>query len=175
MRYLMVDGAGEPGSQSYQEALEALYSVSYTAKFAVKKGPLAIDYTVMPLEGLWWAEDMRVFETGDKSQWLWTMMIKQPDIVPDAVIEQAICEVRDKKNPPGLARLRMETFTEGKSMQVMHLGPFSEEGPTVARVHQAIFEVGALSGKHHEIYLSDIRRANPANWKTVIRQPYLSR
>ncbi|MDO3384952.1 GyrI-like domain-containing protein [Gilvimarinus sp. SDUM040013] len=172
LRYLMVDGTGEPGSASYQEAIEALYKVSYTAKFTVKKGSMATDYAVMPLEGLWWADDMRVFETGDKSQWLWTMMIMQPDIVPDTIIEQCIESVREKNNVSGLDRLRLQTFDEGLCMQTMHIGPFSEEGPTVARVHEAITEVGNLRGKHHEIYLSDIRRANPSNWKTVIRQPY---
>lgn len=173
IRYLMVDGKGEPGvAIEYTEAVEALYSVSYTTKFKVKKGSIGIDYSVMPLEGLWWADDMSVFISGDKSQWQWTLMIMQPDLVPEELIFESVSEVREKKGLPGVDRLRLEVFNEGLCMQTMHIGPFSEEGPTVARVHDAIHSCGTLTGKHHEIYLSDIRRADPAKWKTIIRQPY---
>jgi hypothetical protein len=172
LRYLMVDGKGDPNnSQSYAEAVEALFSVAYTAKFMVKKGPQAIDYAVMPLEGLWWADDMNVFTANERSQWLWTMMILQPGFVSNATLEAAIGAVRKKKPLPGLARLRIETFAEGKCAQILHVGPFTEEGPTIARLHAFIDAKSGLRGKHHEIYLSDIRRAAPAKWKTIIRQP----
>ena len=172
LRFLMVDGKGDPGkSVAYAQAVEALFSVSYTAKFMVKKGPQALDYAVMPLEGLWWADDMDAFVAGERDQWQWTMMINQPDWVPDDVIEAAIEEVRKKKKLPGLELLRFEQFTEGLCAQILHIGPFTEEGPTIARVHEFIESRSALAGKHHEIYLSDIRRADPAKWKTVIRQP----
>lgn len=171
-RFLMIDGEGDPNSSAaYVEAVEALFSVSYTVKFKLKKGPEAIDYAVMPLEGLWWADDMSAFTANDKSRWKWTMMIMQPDFVPPEVIDQAIAELKLKKKLPGLDRLRLESFTEGLCAQTLHIGPFSEEGPTIERVHDFIHEHGALSGKHHEIYLSDIRRADPAKWKTIIRQP----
>jgi hypothetical protein len=172
LRYLMVDGQGDPNdSQSYAEAVEALFSVAYTAKFMVKKGPQAIDYAVMPLEGLWWADDLNAFITNDRSQWLWTMMILQPDFVADATINTAIAEVRKKKNLPGLNRLRLETYKEGRCAQILHVGPFTEEGPTVERLHDFIDARAKRRGKHHEIYLSDIRRAAPEKWKTIIRQP----
>jgi hypothetical protein len=171
-RFLMIDGEGDPNSSAaYVEAVEALFSVSYTVKFKLKKGTEAIDYAVMPLEGLWWADDMSAFTANDKSRWKWTMMIMQPDFVPPDVIDQAIAELKLKKKLPGLDRLRLESFTEGLCAQTLHIGPFSEEGPTIERVHNFIHEHGALSGKHHEIYLSDIRRADPAKWKTIIRQP----
>lgn len=171
-RFLMVDGKGDPGkSAEYAEAVEALFSVSYTAKFMVKKGPQALDYAVMPLEGLWWADDMDAFVAGERDQWQWTMMINQPDWAADDVIEAAMAEVRKKKNLPGLDLLRLEQFTEGLCAQILHIGPFTEEGPTIARVHDFIEARSALTGKHHEIYLSDIRRADPAKWKTVVRQP----
>jgi hypothetical protein len=172
LRYLMVDGVGDPGtSQAYAEAVEALFTVAYGAKFALKKGPQAIDYGVMPLEGLWWADDMSAFEANDRGNWKWTMMIMQPDFVTDTMIAESIESVRKKKNPPGLPRLRLAAFTEGHCAQIMHVGPFTEEGPTVERLHRYIDERASRAGKHHEIYLSDIRRANPSNWKTIIRQP----
>lgn len=170
--FLMIDGKGDPGSSAtYAQAVEALFTVSYTAKFIVKKGPQAIDYAVMPLEGLWWADDMSAFTANDKAQWQWTMMIMQPAFVESAVLERAISEVYKKKNLPALPLLRLESFTEGRCAQILHVGPFSEEGPTVQRVHDHIDARAMRSGKHHEIYLSDIRRADPRKWKTIIRQP----
>ena len=172
LRYLMIDGQGDPNtSQVYADAVEALFSVSYTAKFMVKKGPQEIDYRVMPLEGLWWADDMAVFTVRDKASWKWTMMILQPDFVADDVIGNAVSKVRSKKGLPAVEQLRLETFSEGQCAQVLHVGPFDEEGPTVERLHDFINERSKWRGKHHEIYLSDIRRAAPENWKTIIRQP----
>lgn len=171
-QFLMVDGEGDPNTSSaYSQAVEALFSVSYAAKFMVKKGSQAIDYGVMPLEGLWWADDMSVFATGDKSRWQWTMMIMQPDFVSSEVIAAAIADIRKKKNLAAVDKLRLEPFTEGLCAQVLHIGPFSEEGPTIDRLHRFIDAKTGRTGKHHEIYLSDIRRADPAKWKTIIRQP----
>ena len=172
MNYLMVDGEGDPNtSQAYSDAVEALFSVSYAVKFMVKKGESAVDYAVMPLEGLWWADDMSKFTTADKSNWKWTMMIMQPSFAAPEVIGSAIAAVRKKKNPAAISKLRLEEFSEGRCAQIMHIGPFSEEGPTIAKVHGFIESRSRLTGKHHEIYLSDIRKADPAKWKTIIRQP----
>jgi len=171
-RYLMVDGEGDPDSSpEYARAVEALFSVSYAIKFMIKRGPQAIDYGVMPLEGLWWSDDMSAFVSNERSKWNWTMMIMQPDFIDEATIEAAIAEVRRKKGLAKLDALRMEALSEGMCAQILHVGPFSAEGPTILRVHDFISERSALSGKHHEIYLSDIRRADPARWKTIIRQP----
>lgn len=173
MNFLMIDGAGDPNTApAYQEAVEALFSVSYAAKFALKK-TAGIDYTVMPLEGLWWADDPTVFTTDDRAQWQWTMMIMQPSFVQDEVIERAIAETRKKKQLPALHRLRLESFHEGLAAQILHIGPFSEEGPTIQRLHEFIEARSGLRGKHHEIYLSDVGRADPRKWKTIIRQPIL--
>ncbi len=171
LNYLMIDGLGDPNTtQAYAEAVEALFSVSYTAKFMIKKGTIGVDYSVMPLEGLWWADDMSVFTGNDKSQWKWTMMIMQPAIVTQQIIDIAIAEVAKKKKLPAIPLLRFESFTEGRCAQILHVGPFSEEGPTIERLHQHIQRHATLSGKHHEIYLSDIRKAAPDKWKTIIRQ-----
>ena len=171
-RFLMADGEGDPNTlRAYAEAVEALFSVSYTAKFMVKKGAQAIDYAVMPLEGLWWSDDMSAFVANDRAKWRWTMMIMQPDFVEAAVLHAAIAEVARKKALPVVRKLRLEAFTEGLCAQTLHVGPFTEEGPTIQRVHDFIAARAALAGKHHEIYLSDIRRADPRRWKTIIRQP----
>lgn len=172
LNYLMVDGQGDPNtSPQYAQAVEALFSVAYTAKFMLKKGPEAIDYAVMPLEGLWWADDLDAFVTNDRRKWNWTMMIMQPSLVSGEVISAAIAEVRKKKSLPAIGQLRLEAFTEGACAQILHIGPFTEEGPTIERLHAYIAAHGALAGKHHEIYLSDIRRADARKWKTIIRQP----
>lgn len=172
MNYLMVDGEGDPNtSQAYSDAVEALFSVSYAVKFMVKKGESAVDYAVMPLEGLWWADDMSKFTTADKSNWKWTMMIMQPSFAAPEIIGSAIAAVKKKKNPAAISKLRLEEFSEGRCAQIMHIGPFSEEGPTIAKVHGFVESRSRLTGKHHEIYLSDIRKADPSKWKTIIRQP----
>ena len=172
MNFLMIDGNGAPETTEYKEAIEALYSVSYTLKFMIKKGDIGIDYGVLPLEGLWLADDMSDFINDNKSKWIWTMMIMQPELVTKDLVQAAIHQVKDKKNLPAIDKVRFEPFQEGKCAQTLHVGPFSEEGPTVERVHSFIAECSSeLIGKHHEIYLTDIRRAAPENWKTVIRQP----
>ncbi|HEX7803986.1 MAG TPA: GyrI-like domain-containing protein [Pseudoxanthomonas sp.] len=171
-RFLMIDGEGDPNtSRAYAEAVEALFSVSYTAKFMVKKAAQGIDYAVMPLEGLWWSDDISAFITNDRSKWKWTMMIMQPHFVEEAVIQAAIAEAKRKKALAAADALRLENFAEGTCAQVLHIGPFTEEGPTIERVHDFIRTRSALAGKHHEVYLSDVRRADPAKWKTIIRQP----
>jgi len=173
MNFLMIDGQGDPNtSQEYSDAIEALYAVSYALKFMIKKGGLEIDYGVMPLEGLWWIDDMSEFDITDKANWKWTAMIMQPEHVTQDLFAVACEQVEKKKNPAALPKIRFESFAEGKSAQTMHHGPFSEEGPTIERIHDFIKDSSfAAVGKHHEIYLSDIRKAAPEKWKTVIRQP----
>ena len=172
MNFLIVDGEGDPNtSQPFSDAVEALFALSYTLKFMIKKGTMAIDYGVMPLEGLWWADDMTKFSPDDKSNWKWRVMIMQPSFVTLELIESAIAKVKEKKNPTALSKVRFESFSEGRCAQILHIGPFSEEGPTIAKVHQFIDTISHRTGKHHEIYLSDIRRADPSKWKTIIRQP----
>jgi len=172
MRFLMVDGAGNPNtSQAFQEATEALYAVSYACKFAIKRQE-GIDYPVMALEGLWWAEDMSAYTGGAKDDWLWRLMIMQPEPVTEEHVDRAIDEVNRKKGLPALAAMRFETFHEGLAAQIMHLGPYDAEAPTVARLHAFIEEHGyALRGLHHEIYVGDPRRSAPEKLRTVLRQP----
>lgn len=172
MRFLMIDGAGDPNTvPEYKEAVGALYSVAYTLKFAIKKRE-HVDYPVMSLEGLWWVDDYTQFSYTERSNWRWTMMIMQPEIVTEAAFQQAVEDMRKKKNPPLLDRLRFEEYHEGLAAQIMHIGPYADEMPTVERLHEAILAKGyQLRGKHHEIYLSDPNRSAPEKLKTILRQP----
>ncbi len=173
LQFLMIDGAGYPGtSQEYQDAMAALYAVAYTLKFKLKKAEI-LDYVVMPLEGLWWAKDMGIFDVDSrKEEWLWTSMIMQPSAVTKKHHEEAIKEVEEKKNLVALNKMRLESYTEKTSVQIMHIGSYSEEGPVIEKMHQFAFNQGyKLHRKHHEIYLSDPRRTPEEKWKTVIRQP----
>ena len=173
MNFLMVDGAGNPNTaQEYKDAVEALYGVSYALKFMVKKGEAAVDYGVMPLEGLWWADDMTQFSVENKDIWKWTSMIMQPKYVTEDLFDIAIVQVAKKKSLPALSNMRFESFHEGLAAQIMHLGPYSAEGPPIERLHNFIKENGyELRGKHHEIYLTDPQRSAPEKMKTVLRQP----
>jgi len=171
MNYFMVDGEGGPAAESYQQAIEALYGLSFTVKFDVKKG-VGLDYTVMPLEGLWWAKDITAFSADRKDEWLWKMMIMQPDHVTAKHVNAATKQLREKKNPLALDKIRFESYHEGPSVQILHIGPYDDEGPTIAQMHKFIDENGyQLHMKHHEIYLSDPRRSKPEKLKTVLRQP----
>ncbi len=175
MRFFMVDGTGYPvDNPLYQEAMQLLYGASFTLKMSVMK-PTGKDYVVPPLEGLWWADDMTVFTDlymERKDEWKWTSMIRIPDFVKEEQIKEALVLFKEKKNPSNFNKLRYETYAEGTVVQVLHLGPFSEEGPVIANMHKYAEEMGyLLHNKHHEIYLSDPRRTKPEKLRTVIRQP----
>jgi len=176
LNFLMIDGTGDPNtSADFQAAIEALYALSYTLKFGVKQGKYGdtpYDYPVMALEGLWWADDLAHFSVDAKGLWRWTLMIMQPAVITAAMVEAARAAAAQKKDLPALPKLRLEPYHEGLSAQILYYGPFKDEGPTIARLHKFIQESGhQLRGKHHEIYLSDLRRTAPDKLKTVIRQP----
>ncbi len=171
MNFLMIDAHGDPNDNpAFQEGMEALYGMAYTIKFALK--PQGIEFVVPPPEGLWWMEDMSEFSLETKDRWQWTMMIMQPDEVTQEIVDAAQGELANKKDPPALSELRYERYDEGLSVQIMYLGAYADEGPTIARMHEFIRENGYdFNGKHHEIYLGDPRRTAPEKLKTVIRQP----
>ena len=173
MQFVMVDGHGDPNTaQEYKDAIEALYAVAYKMKFISKK-TLERDYTVPPLEGLWWAEDMATFLTREKSQWDWTMMIMTPEWISVEIFDEAVKQVRQAKDPASLDQVRLERYQEGLSVQIMHIGSYDDEGPVLAQMHSDFIPDSGLieNGKHHEIYLSDPRRVVPEKMKTVLRQP----
>lgn len=176
MNFLMIDGHGDPNtSPEYAEAIRTLYPLAYTIKFQCKQQQLE-DFGVMPLEGIWWTEDMRDFRTDDKSNWLWTAMIMQPPVVTPELFESAREKAAAKVDAATLARVRFAGYDEGRAAQVLYLGPYADEGPTIERLHAFIAENGGTLGgatkHHHEIYLSDARRTAPERLKTIIRQPF---
>lgn len=173
MRFLMIDGEGDPNTaDDYRDALETLYPVAYAIKFA-SKTDLGRDYTAPPLEGLWWADDMGTFLTREKDKWKWTMMLMVPEWIGPKVIDAAIAKVARKKAPKSLGKLRVEVLEEGRAAQVLHTGSYDDEGPVLERMHEAFIpgEGLTMSGKHHEIYLSDPRKVAAEKLKTVLRQP----
>jgi hypothetical protein len=173
MRYLMIDGSGNPNtSEPYKEAIEALYGVAYTLKFASKK-ELGRDYVVPPLEGLWWADDMSTFVSRNKDRWRWTMMIMVPEWIKPSLISRAIDTVRAKKTLAALPLLRHDILHEGQSVQIMYIGSYDDEGPVLSRLHRHYLPENNLTfnGKHHEIYLSDPRKTPAPKLKTILRQP----
>ena len=173
MNFIMIDGQGDPNtSELFKNAVEVLFKMSYTLKFMIKKSNIQVDYGVMPLEGLWWVDDMSKFSMDDKESWKWTAMIMQPEYVTMKLFMDAREHIRKKKDLAVISNLRFESFREGKAAQIMHIGPFSEEGPTIEKLHKYIIASGnKLTGKHHEIYMSDINRTAPEKWKTIVRQP----
>jgi len=172
-RFLAVDGRGNPNtSPEYAAAVQALYAVAYSLKFAAKRS-LGQDSVVAPLEGLWRADNPQVFVQGNKDSWDWTMLISQPEWISEEMAVETAADLRAKKDLDAAARLRWLELEEGLCVQVMHVGSYDDEAPVLARLHHEFMPANrlAFNGDHHEIYLSDPRRAAPEKLKTILRQP----
>lgn len=173
LTYLAIDGSGDPNTASeYAAAVEALYTVAYTIKAHSRTG-LKRDFVVAPLEGLWWSDDMTVFTRRDKAAWHWTMLIALPGWITEEIVETARATARKKKDLAAIDALTVRTLNEGMSVQILHIGSYDDEGPTLDRLHNTYLPEHGLipNGDHHEIYLSDARRTAPAKLKTILRQP----
>lgn len=173
LSYLMVDGHGDPNTTSaYTDAVVALFSLSYGIRARAKQN-LGRVHTVAPLEGLWSADDWAAFTERRKADWDWTMMIAQPDWIDDEMVAEANEQVRRKKNPAALDRVRWAQHPGHRAAQVLHVGPYDAEGPLIAEMHDTVIpDAGyALTGRHHEIYLSDPRKTAPEKLRTILRQP----
>ena len=173
MNFLMIDGHGDPyNNPVYQSAVSALYTLSFTLKFELKKASGTPEYKVFPLQGLWWAKDMNSFIAGEKSAWDWTMMIAQPAWITKEHIDLARKKAAAKVPELTLQQVRFETYAERTVVQLLHIGHYNAEGPNIARLHEYAHKLGyERCGKHHEIYISDPRRTVPEKLKTIIRQP----
>ncbi len=175
-KVISIEGKGDPNTLiDFKNAVEALFPIAYTLKFAYKKQNK--DYTVMPLEGLWWTPNMKDFTIKNKDIWLWKIFIVQPDFVVKQMFDLAIEQVAKKKELPSLRRVIFETIHERSAAQILYIGLFTNEGPTIKKLHDFIKENGhsfdGLTQKHHEIYLSDMRKTAPDKLKTIIRQPFV--
>lgn len=177
LQYLMIDGHGDPNkSKEFQDAIAVLYPVAYKLKFASKLEP-GKDYTVMPLEGLWWAKNMETFTTArDKSQWDFTLMIMQPDWITEDMFKAAVQKVAEKDPSASLAKVRLETLDEGKSVQMLHTGSYDDEADILAKMHHEFIPANNLKmvKKHHEIYFSDFRKVAPDKLRTILRHPVVA-
>lgn len=174
LQYLMIDGRGDPNtSAEYRDAITTIFPVAYALKFLSKR-ELDRDYTVMPLEALWWADDMDSFTSArDKSQWSWTCLNLVPDWLTAEHVDAAVAATRAKGSAPALDALRLETLDEGLCVQTLHVGSYDDETPVLARMHEEVIPSHGLTmtGRHHEIYLSDARRTAPEKLRTILRQP----
>lgn len=173
MSFLMVDGQGDPNTApAYRDAVAALYTASYAVR-AAAKAALGRVHTVAPLEGLWSAPDLAAFQARAKDTWHWTMLIAQPEWVTAALVQDAIAAAARKRRPAALDRVRFDTYAEGRSAQILHIGSYDDEGPTLRRLHEEFLPAHRLAptGPHHEVYLSDPRRTEPARLRTILRQP----
>jgi hypothetical protein len=174
LSYLMIDGHGDPNtSLEFTTAVEALYPLAYTLKFTSKRD-LDRDYAVMPLEGLWWADDHAAFTTArDKSQWHWTLMIMQPDWIDHETVADAAATASAKRPAARISEVRFGSYAEGLCVQTLHVGAFDDEAPVLAEMHDVFIPRGRLqmTGKHHEIYFSDPRKGVPERRRTILRQP----
>ena len=174
LQYLMLDGHGDPNtSQAYADALATLYPVAYKLKF-FSKTTLDMDYVVMPLEALWWAQDMTAFTAArDKSHWDWTVMNLAPRWITDDHVADVIAMLEQKGDAPLLDRVRLETLDEGLAVQTLPVGSYDDEAPVLARLHEEYLPANGLvlTGKHHEIYLSDPRHTEADKLRTILRQP----
>ncbi|MCK0117896.1 GyrI-like domain-containing protein, partial [Isoptericola sp. S6320L] len=170
--YLLADGEGDPNTAGlYRACVESLYPLAYAVRAAVKEAT-GDAYTVMPLEGLWWADDMSRFSVEAKDDWRWTLMICLPDAVASVDVPDVLARTTARKTLPAGDRVRYEHFGDGDTAQVLHVGPYAAEAPTVAGLHEFVAAEGlVLAGTHHEIYLSDPRRVAPERMRTIIRQP----
>jgi hypothetical protein len=176
-KFVMLDGVVEAGtlpenSPEFQQAFPALYGASYTLKFNSKLRDVnPIDYTVMAMEGLWWTESGE-FSFEKAEPWYFTLMMMQPEHITEEMFREAVEQVRAKRPNPALDKLRFESFDEGLSLQIMHIGPYADEPKTIEKMRAFAEEHGyTYRGKHHEIYLGDPRRSKPENLKTVLRHP----
>ena len=172
LSFLMIDGHGDPNvSPAYAEAVEALFSLSYAVR-ATAKSELGRVHTVGPLEGLWSADDPTAFVAGNKSAWDWTMVISQPAWITPDIVEEAMKKAK-KRALAALDRVRLEPYAEGTTVQILHIGSYDSEAPVLARLHDEYIPEHGLTfnGKHHEVYLSDPRRTEPAKLRTILRQP----
>lgn len=171
LTFLAIDGMGDPNGPGYAAALAVLYPLAYAIKFAEKDA--GRDFTMPPLEALWWADDPAVFVSGDRARWRWRALLRMPETVDATALDAARAAAKAKGRDGPLDAVTRVRFAEGECLQCLHLGPYADEAPVLARLHDEVMPgLGlAFNGPHHEIYLSDPRRTRPEKLRTILRQP----
>lgn len=174
VRVVIVDGDGQPGETTFGARMPGLYTTAYSLRFALKRR--GVERRVGMLEGLYWtaggAIDLDLILGPDRGTWRWTLFIALPDEATDEELAEALAKGRAKVASEIAANLRIETVAEGPAAQVLYLGPYEDERPTIERLHAAIATAGLRPrGRHHELYVGDPGRAAPAKLRTLIRQP----
>jgi hypothetical protein len=171
--FLMIDGQGDPSGLEFQDAVGTLYGATYGLKHSFKNGQPVQDFSVMPLEGLWWCEGIPGFDMDRKELWRWTLMILQPEFVTKASVSQALNTLAEKRGrTPAINKVRLANFREGRAVQILHIGPYSAERSSISRIEDYMRAKKLVAaGKHHEIYMSDPRRTAPEKLKTILRVP----
>lgn len=173
LKYITIEGEGNPNiAESFSKSTEALYTIAYGIKFAMKES--GDDFTVMPLEGLWYCDNMSKFSEDNKDEWKWKLMILQSELVEQEIFENARIKGITKKTElkEYLEEVKLEKYTEGLSVQTMYVGAYKDEAPVIREMHKFIGENGyELAGLHHEIYIGDPRKTEAAKLKTILRQP----
>jgi hypothetical protein len=168
--YLAIEGRGAPGGEEFQDCVGALYAAAYTLKFTSKQA--GKDYVVSKLEGIWWADGDPPLEDLPPEKWRWKLLIRTPDFIGKAELKEAIKKVIEKGNPGRIEDVKLEKFSEGKCIQMLHVGPYDTEAETIEKMQEAAEAAGlTFRGRHHEVYLSDPRRVEPARLKTILRHP----
>jgi hypothetical protein len=180
MLFVMVDGTGGPESSDkseteFQKAMQVIFGIVYTIKFWDKKYPVPKGYakfTMAPIEGLWWSGDGQNFDMNNQKNWKWTVMLRLPEFVTPDFFNEVVANCVDNKKSDIYKKARLEYFTEGSSVQIMHIGPYDQEAPNIEKMHAFARESGyELVGKHHELYFGDPRRTAPEKLRTILRQP----
>lgn len=183
MQFVMIDGKGAPdpisGSDKdvseFQAAMAVVYGIVYSVKFWDKKHQVPAGYakfTMPPLEALWWMADGSEFDTAKPNEWRWTAMHRLPEFVDKKFFDEIVNELVDKKKSKDFKKARLETWSEGNAVQILHIGPYDQEGPNILKMHYFATENGyKLKGKHHELYFGDPRRTKPERLKTILRHP----
>lgn len=168
-RYLAVTGRGKPGAEEFSRAVGALYTVAFTIKMARKFA--GTDYAVTKLEGLWWLDNPAESVT-TTTTWNWQVMLRVPTFVNQRELKTTIEALLAKGKAPDVQRVQLIDLNEGQCVQVLHIGPYTEEQPSIAKMRDFADKAGRkFAGKHHEIYLSDPRRVKPEKLRTILRNP----
>ncbi len=166
--YLQISGVSAPEDAAFIGAIEAIYAVANGVKFALKEQ--GKNFVIPKMECQWWVEGNLPFEQSPRSEWHWNIMIPMPDFVSNDEVEEAIQQAIAKNGVPQISEIQFKPLNTGRCLQILHIGSYDEEGPTLAKLFQFAADQGLeIIGKHHEIYISDPQHTAQKDLKTILR------